>query len=969
MAQATGSKRTKSTVSETIQVEGSTQEKKIRLEKKKATKEETLILDLSVAQLDKLILLENSLPVSLNVAEQAISRLLKYAKIASENAVRCKLIMLIGHLSQTPGFDCLTVLSKLKTLLEAEKSHTVISQYLDTLTTIGEIVTESLNDNLENFLSIAVKYLSNPKHSVRCKALKLLGTLGCPNKEITVNVDKDVAESTTAHDEYDICSNLESIVISFFKDQDSRVRVEALGVILSWHMRGIPLSPRMYKDVCATLSDDYEKVRFMAARLICVLCHLYPEENVTVSNESKETSDKVQLRLTDDGFAKLCQLLSTDVNMKVRAEAAMLLGSLHKVDFVFLEQTLDKILMSGLRRKTSAHERQRMHFQTGEWSTGKKWADDAPKEELNPDDVRLISLGACGAFVHGLEDEFVEVRNATVDAICELAANSPRFAVLSQDSLLDMMNDEIEDVRMNAVHSLTKVACHISLREDQVEAISGCLKDYSTDIRKALHEMFSRLRVTTKVTLKMLIEELLNNLKKYPQDRLSIWKCMQNMGKVNSNMVQCIVPYLLHLHPYFDTPEPDINDPAYVAVLLLVLNSASCHEAILSLLPHHTMKHYRYLKASNPDLLPNELRLDHHKHTQTNRDQISSEATSSSYLKQVVEHIPNLEKMDLPTAEKFVDITRRDLLRISSLEPSNAATAEFMVIFLECIGELVTIFQSSTNLAADLSLDHQRQHIQGLLEKIIEKCTCMQQLFLGISEKDNISVLQLKLCAQSIQLCSFLQTRADCKSLCIKFLKIVSDFKGKLSSCSFKPSRFTLNLLKNLKKFESCDPNVFRSTLLPLLSMCRQNINVLQVNNTLHKIQASIQEPQDSSDVQYKFTCGLITSIPVHAIIEEIEDPSRIRIQVTYPDQQRSVIIPRLEDFRQISPSKYNLKTKALLCHSAWTDAAHVEIAVVLIRDTHDELLVSKLKDRTNQTLELCDVVKVKILPDNVRKT
>lgn len=37
---------------------------------------------------------------------------------------------------------------------------------------------------------------------------------------------------------------------------------------------------------------------------------------------------------------------------------------------------------------------------------------------------------------------------------------------------------------------------------------------------------------------------------------------MKNMGNVNSNMVQCIVPYLLHLHPYFDTPEPDINDPA-----------------------------------------------------------------------------------------------------------------------------------------------------------------------------------------------------------------------------------------------------------------------------------------------------------------------------------------------------------------------------------------------------------------------
>lgn len=42
-----------------------------------------------------------------------------------------------------------------------------------------------------------------------------------------------------------------------------------------------------------------------------------------------------------------------------------------------------------------------------------------------------------------------------------------------------MLNDEIEDVRMNAVHSLTKIARHVSLREDQVEVISGCLKDFS----------------------------------------------------------------------------------------------------------------------------------------------------------------------------------------------------------------------------------------------------------------------------------------------------------------------------------------------------------------------------------------------------------------------------------------------------------------------------------------------------------
>ena len=41
---------------------------------------------------------------------------------------------------------------------------------------------------------------------------------------------------------------------------------------------------------------------------------------------------------------------------------------------------------------------------------GNKWADDKPREELDPDSVNVMSFGACGAFVHGLEDEFMAVR-------------------------------------------------------------------------------------------------------------------------------------------------------------------------------------------------------------------------------------------------------------------------------------------------------------------------------------------------------------------------------------------------------------------------------------------------------------------------------------------------------------------------------------------------------------------------------
>ena len=74
-----------------------------------------------------------------------------------------------------------------------------------------------------------------------------------------------------------------------------------------------------------------------------------------------------------------------------------------------------------MQKKTSAHERQKELFQSGEWATGKKWADDAPKESVDAEAISLMSVGACGAFVHGFEDEFMgndSCDDVIIQAVC-----------------------------------------------------------------------------------------------------------------------------------------------------------------------------------------------------------------------------------------------------------------------------------------------------------------------------------------------------------------------------------------------------------------------------------------------------------------------------------------------------------------------------------------------------------------------
>ena len=79
--------------------------------------------------------------------------------------------------------------------------------------------------------------------------------------------------------------------------------------------------------------------------------------------------------------------------------------------YIYVVHSLLVVLMylkkNILQKKVSAHARQREHFTSGEWSTGNKWADDKPRENVDGEAINLITSGACGAFVHGLEDEYL----------------------------------------------------------------------------------------------------------------------------------------------------------------------------------------------------------------------------------------------------------------------------------------------------------------------------------------------------------------------------------------------------------------------------------------------------------------------------------------------------------------------------------------------------------------------------------
>ncbi|XP_074996401.1 integrator complex subunit 4 isoform X4 [Calonectris borealis] len=821
--------------------------------------------------------------------------------------------------------------------LQNEKSHQVLAQLLDTLLVIGTKLTENPSVRMR-LVEVACKHLTDSSHGVRNKCLQLIGCLGPVEKGVTKEVESQAAK------------DVQKIIGDHFNDQDPRVRTAAIKAMLQLHERGLKLQQAIYSQACKLLADDYEQVRSAAVQLIWVLSQLYPESIVPIPSSNEE------IRLVDDAFGKICHMVS-DGSWVVRVQAAKLLGSMQQVSSHFLEQTLDKKLMSDLRRKRTAHERAKELYSSGEFSSGRKWGDDAPKEEIDTGAVNLIESGACGAFVHGLEDEMYEVRIAAVEALCMLAQSSPSFAEKCLDFLVDMFNDEIEEVRLQSIHTMRKISNNITLREDQLDTVLAVLEDSSRDIREALHELLCCTNVSTKEGIHLALVELLKNLTKYPTDRESIWKCLKFLGSRHPTLVLPLVPELLSTHPFFDTPEPDMDDPAYIAVLVLIFNAAKSCPTMPALFSDHTFRHYAYLRDSLSHLVP-PLRLPGRKlvSSPVSPSITPHEDPSQQFLHQSLERVYNLQHLDPQGIQELLEFTIRDLQRLGELQSELAGMADFTATYLQCQLLLIKALQEKLwNVAAPLYLK-QNALASAAAKQILEETYKMEFMYSGVESRQVVIIHHMRLQAKALQLIVTARTTRGVEPLfgmCEKFLQEVDSFQRCfISELPHMQGSFVDKLLDLMPRLVTSKPSEVVKILQTTL---RQSTFLhLPLPEQLHRATANIIEPTGESDNPLRFTSGLVVALDVDATLEHVQDPQgTVKVQVLYPDGQAQIIHPKPADFRNPGPGRHRLITQVYLSHTAWTEPCQIEVRLLLAYNSNRSKASAKIPKSTwSESLE-----------------
>lgn len=890
-----------------------------------------------------LVSLHSSLPLTGDSQIEVVQELMKLLlNDTLPPFITTKVLALLANII-TSHTQAQPVFEEVMRVAQRTKSKKVLAQVIHSACALSQCIPPDpkLQDQV---IQLALSHITTTKFIILVRSLEAVGTL-CPGEAGRVQ------------------SSITNTLIEHTSHQDNRVRTAAFNALMVVQEKGVKLPAEVYDSACKALGDDYQCVRAAALFLIKVAAESDPERLVPIPDSD------LHMRLVDHAFSQICNVVN-DINVRVRTQAASLLGSMSGISEKFLQQTLDKKLMSNMRRKPSAHERALAMLSSGEWSSGKRWADDAPKEHVEADSVSIINTGSCGANVHGLEDEFLEVRNAALDAICSLALNNAQFANQSLDFLVDMFNDEIEEVRLKAIQVLQQIAGHIILRADQLEEVLHALKDASLDIRESLHTFLGTTVLSTISSVKICVSSLLDNLRRYPQDRRSIHRCLRHVGQNHPIHVQALVSQLLAVHPYFDGVEPSVQDGEYICKLILVLNAALQCPTILPLLEQHTIRHYAYLRDTMPQLVP-VLKLGEDR--QPSREAVST--NTLRFLRESMQRVSSVDQSSTKMRMTIYQTVHSDLVKLADIDPALSPAAHFAALYTQCM-LLFTKILSTRNWLTPSSLSLQQSGaLKSNVDQLLKHTFRLRHAFTNLSPAEEASIRNLRVRTLALQLVYVVHgSTGSALGLCDNFLEHTEALHRYLTDEKLSADSFLEAVFAELSQLEEPRPGAVARILQPLLlTYPVPALGPITNPAQVHMCSAEIIEPQPDSETIHKLSAGLVVGVHLDSEISHIPDPSTLRIRVAYPDHSTHLIVPPRNHLRLVSPGTYRLLTTVLIsAQVSWSEACHVGLSLVL--DLSDQEVLAARRhsvakaDDSATIIQLVKPVKVLVWPKSIRK-
>lgn len=314
-----------------------------------------------------------------------------------------------------------------------------------------------------------------------------------------------------------------TLFLGFTKDPYPSVREAALDGLVGLS-RSVVVDDRGLVEACCSravhlLSDMEDSIRTSAIRGVIQWGKI-----LITMNDHNTKQD-----ISDALFVQLCAM-ARDMSVKVRVEAFDALGDVGLVSEDLLLQTLSKKPLPAIREK-SYHAL------------------------CSTKSVEIGASSAAGAFVHGLEDEFCEVRKSACHSLHTLSILSAKFANEALNLLVEVLNDDSMVVRLQALETMRCMALfnYLMLQESHMHMFLSTLVDSNLFVRTAARKVLKVAKLNQMAIFRLCTDGLLENLEMHPQDEADVLSVLFSMGRNHGNFtVKAIEAVLDEIEPSTD---------------------------------------------------------------------------------------------------------------------------------------------------------------------------------------------------------------------------------------------------------------------------------------------------------------------------------------------------------------------------------------------------------------------------------
>ncbi|KAJ8564461.1 hypothetical protein K7X08_000921 [Anisodus acutangulus] len=314
--------------------------------------------------------------------------------------------------------------------------------------------------------------------------------------------------------------DIRNVALDGLADLCECVVVEDEGIIQSCYFRAVEL-----------LFDSEDSVRCSAVRAVSACGQLIVSSKQerskghwsdalflqVLEGRSEETIGDTSLINLTTYCHELCSM-ARDMSVKVRVEVFNALGKIEVVSECILLQTLSKNASSATKK---------LNF-PGQYSEKR---------------FRILATSARFAFLHGLEDQFIEVRESACRTLKTLANLSADFSNEVVNLLMDVLNDDSIAVRLQALDTMHHMAMFglLKVQQAHLHMFLGILLNSHSLIRCTARKVLKLTELPSLAMFKMCVDGLIRDLELYPQDEAEVFSSLSMIGQNHGKFLVSLI--------------------------------------------------------------------------------------------------------------------------------------------------------------------------------------------------------------------------------------------------------------------------------------------------------------------------------------------------------------------------------------------------------------------------------------------